>query len=633
MKNIKNLSKRLLLMLVAAFVAATSCFANAVTVGAVSYEGSGTKSSPYLVKTAEQLDGMRNNLKASYKLAADIDLSGYKSADPTPRGNYGGGWVPIGVYGESLSFSGSFTCDVGADGEPLYQIKNLTVTNLAGQIYGHTLNKYKSYTDAKDGECYWEAGLFGTVRNATISNIKVTGAKIKNTVLGQNQMTNEGTSAIVPCSNQMGAAILIAKAYGSTIKNCTVSGSVESAANGTAGLIGTMSKSTVSGCDADVTVTGTGLWCCAGFIGVAEDCGNNGVTNSHVKAAVNTAASGAALFATGSNTTYKNCYAEGTINTGDTLIETKQASKRIYNCYSLGKRTDGATKGAAEKFNNSFVVTGGYSENVAAASLEEIKAAYSSLSGWDCSGDHPVFTAKSSSGENTATGGSEGQTSGGKTVVGDGSDTGDTVTGEAMGESVVYVNGIDIMTALNDLPDAYEIELSDAKKYLNIYWAYTVMPDDLRAQLSEEQITGIEEIAKVLSKEVLKDIKKRLEKLPDTDKLTSKNAEELSDIADMYQLILPAYKADLDSELYKKLCDGLEKLGLSGVLVDSDSSVDSITRWVLVFCIVLNVFLIAGIVFIIIYTVKKVKRLQNRYVNTEDQTSYDISEEDITGEE
>ena len=101
----------------------------------------------------------------------------------------------------------------------------------------------------------------------------------------------------------------------------------------------------------------------------------------------------------------------------------------------------------------------------------------------------------------------------------------------------------------------------------------------------------------------------------------------------MYQLILPAYKADLDSELYKKLCDGLEKLGLSGVLVDSDSSVDSITRWVLVFCIVLNVFLIAGIVFIIIYTVKKVKRLQNRYVNTEDQTSYDISEEDITGEE
>ena len=64
---------------------------NAVSADA-SYEGDGTRSSPYLVKTAQQLDGMRNNLKAHYKLAADIDLAGYKSADPTPKGNYGGGW-------------------------------------------------------------------------------------------------------------------------------------------------------------------------------------------------------------------------------------------------------------------------------------------------------------------------------------------------------------------------------------------------------------------------------------------------------------------------------------------------------------------------------------------------------------
>lgn len=588
----------------------------AVSAAGVSYEGDGTKSSPYLVKTAQQLDGMRNNLKAHYKLAADVDLSGYKSADPTPKGNFGGGWVPIGVYGESKSFSGSFTCDTGADGKPLYQIKNLTVTNLAGQIYGHTMNKYKSYTDAKDGECYWEAGLFGTVRNATISNIRITGAKIKNTVLGQNQMTNEGTSAIVPCSSQMGAGILVAKAYGSTIKGCIVEGSVDSSTNGTGGLIGTASKSSISGCDATVTVNGTGLWCVGGLIGVAEDCGKNGVTNSHVNAKVTTGSSGPGLIATSTNTTFRNCYAEGTINTGDTLIATKQANKYIYNCYSLGTRTDGATRGAAEKFNNSFVVTGGYSENVAMATLAEIKAAYASLSGWDCSGDHPVLAVKTSgSGSGSGQSGESGTAGEGNNAT----EGGDTVVDQASGESAVYVNGIDIMTALSELPDAYEIELKDAKKYLDIYWAYTVMPSDLKEQLSDEQITNIEEIGKVVSKEVLKDITKRLEKLPEVKNMTSANADELSSIAEMYQLMVPASKATLDSALYKKLCDGLEKLGLSGMLVDSGSEMTSLTRWVLVFCAVLNVILLGGMVFIIIYTVKKTKKKQD-----------DVIEEDIT---
>lgn len=581
---------------------------NAVSADA-SYEGDGTKSSPYLVKTAQQLDGMRNNLKAHYKLAADIDLAGYKSADPTPKGNYGGGWVPIGVYGDSKSFSGSFTCDTGADGKPLYQIKNLTVTNLAGQIYGHTMNKYKSYSDAKDGECYWEAGLFGTIRNATISNIKITAAKIKNTVLGQNQMTNEGTSAIIPCSSQMGAAILAAKIYGSTIKGCIVEGSVESATNGVGGLIGTASKSSISGCDATVTINGTGLWCVGGLIGVAEDCGKNGVTNCHVNAKVNTVSNGPALLATSSNTTFRNCYAEGTINSGDTLIATKQASKYIYNCYSLGTRTDGATRGAAEKFNNSFVVTGGYSENVAMATLAEIKAAYASLSGWDCSGDHPVFAVKASgSASNGGQSGQGGTSAGGTDAATEG---GDTVTGEAGGESAVYVNGIDIMTALSELPDAYEIELKDAKKYLDIYWAYTVMPSDLKEQLTDEQVTGIEEIGKVVSKEVLKDITKRLEKLPEVKNMTSANAEELSSIAEMYQLMVPASKANLDSKLYKKLCDGLEKLGLSGMLVNSGNEMNSLTVWVLVFCGALNVLLLGGMVFIIVYTVKKTRKKQD----------------------
>ena len=49
---------------------------------AVSYIGSGTKADPYLVTNAEQLDGMRNNLSAHYKLAATIDMSSFGNMEP-----------------------------------------------------------------------------------------------------------------------------------------------------------------------------------------------------------------------------------------------------------------------------------------------------------------------------------------------------------------------------------------------------------------------------------------------------------------------------------------------------------------------------------------------------------------------
>ena len=45
-------------------------------VSAVSYEGKGTKSSPYLVETAQQLMGISDKLSAHYKLNNTIDLSG-----------------------------------------------------------------------------------------------------------------------------------------------------------------------------------------------------------------------------------------------------------------------------------------------------------------------------------------------------------------------------------------------------------------------------------------------------------------------------------------------------------------------------------------------------------------------------
>ena len=44
--------------------------------------GSGTKADPYIVKTAKDLDAMRDNLAAHYKLGATIDMSSIKNFEP-----------------------------------------------------------------------------------------------------------------------------------------------------------------------------------------------------------------------------------------------------------------------------------------------------------------------------------------------------------------------------------------------------------------------------------------------------------------------------------------------------------------------------------------------------------------------
>ncbi len=59
-------------------------------------EGSGTEEDPYIVTTAAELDGIRDNLSAHYKLGNDLDLSGYEN------------WMPIGY---DAIFLGTFDGD------------------------------------------------------------------------------------------------------------------------------------------------------------------------------------------------------------------------------------------------------------------------------------------------------------------------------------------------------------------------------------------------------------------------------------------------------------------------------------------------------------------------------------------
>lgn len=188
--------------------------------------GSGTKDDPYKIETAGQLAKLaadinsgvedKNHSKEYFILTKDIDLSAHK-------------WEPIGICknNSGKSFQGYF------DG------KENSITGL-----------YVDETTEQNS-----AGLFGYV----------TGYEIKNLIVEGGYVTTADSG------NQYDAAgILIGNAprgYGMTIsiKNCTVSGTVETNTAISGGLVGKNSYGSYENCTADVNIIGAGK--AGGFVG------------------------------------------------------------------------------------------------------------------------------------------------------------------------------------------------------------------------------------------------------------------------------------------------------------------------------------------------------------------------------
>ncbi|MGN0523063.1 MAG: hypothetical protein ACI4IG_02195 [Eubacterium sp.] len=182
--------------------------------------GNGSKSSPYIIKTGEQLARMRNLVNSSnydyysyrhayYKLGADIILnsnssnySSWGSSAPARR------WVPIG---NSNVFYGNFNGN------------------------GYTISGL--YVNSSDGY----AGLFGYC-GGSITNLKIKNSYIN----GKNNYTGAVVGYIYGGSD--------AKVY---VSNCSVSSSVVKGTNYTGGVIG-ISSSYVSvyKCSNSAKVTG-----------------------------------------------------------------------------------------------------------------------------------------------------------------------------------------------------------------------------------------------------------------------------------------------------------------------------------------------------------------------------------------
>ena len=119
--------------------------------------GTGTEADPYLISTPAQLNNLRKDLTAHYKLTNDIDLADW------------GNWDPIGTN-ESNPFKGIF------DGNG-YSIKNMSAK---GNAYGSSAGlfgyldsatiKNTGIVDSTVGGAQYVGGIAGFVANSSISN-------------------------------------------------------------------------------------------------------------------------------------------------------------------------------------------------------------------------------------------------------------------------------------------------------------------------------------------------------------------------------------------------------------------------------------------------------------------------------
>lgn len=159
--------------------------------------GTGTANDPYLIEDAWDLDAVRNDLSAHYKLIKDINLD-------VPPFNTEEGWVPIG--NSSDRFRGSF------DGNG-FTIKNLYINRASSE----------------------QQGLFGrTSSGATIKNVGITGCNIT---------CRQYSGGLVGWSDNL------------SVSNCYTSGKI-TGHQGIGGLMGRLSTGSVFNCYSTAEVVG-----------------------------------------------------------------------------------------------------------------------------------------------------------------------------------------------------------------------------------------------------------------------------------------------------------------------------------------------------------------------------------------
>lgn len=616
----KFIIKKILPMLLAVLI-----LLSIIPIGAMAadYEGRGTKSSPYLVKTAQQLANMANKPAAHYKLAANIDLGSIKN------------FTPIGYLAKP--FTGSFVCDRNSDGSPKYIIKNLKI-----QVSG-----MPSHTDYIKNNSHWEAALFGATNGAIFEGIAVVDFKIKNTVEGLNQM-GYGNDAwhSNPGQDEMASAGLVAISKDSTYKYCIAIGEIyESTSNWCGGLIGgSNGGNTISYCYANVNIDSEGLWNHGTFIGGTrardkiEWCYSEGDLS---KAMVSKDYSTGGFVGEHSGI-IENCYVTNTkvVSGGSSFVGNNTGT--VKNSYTTAVVVGSSKTAGANSANNNYCLNtkGCVEDDFKSVSAADLKKAFGSISGWDVSGDYPAIkntvgkidadnykvsanseTTSSQTQSTTSTTSQEEQSG----EVSQPSEQQESTQSEEQTnietesttqedeEQSSSVN-VEDLAFLKEIRTESDITVEQAYIIISTMGKLIDMSPDERKELGEYMglLSQYNTAAMLL---VVGDFTEKVEALPNVKKLNSETAKQIKELYATYEGLTDDVKAVFTSETIKKLEDAYaaaKKFDEQGSAVASTAMTNS-EKLIVIVLLSLSVLALAGALTLIILNVvanKKKKVLE-----------------------
>ena len=210
-----------------------------------------------VIKTAQDLDNIRNNLSGKYILMNDIDLSSYAN------------WDPIGDVDTGIAFSGTL------DGNG-YVVKNLTINR-----------------PTEDG-----VGLFAIIGDVNT----MSGGEVKNLGLENVDIRIESNTSDI----SVGA---LAAASTGIISNCYISGGIKGE-DFTGGIVG-MNAGTISDCSSSAVVTGDKNYT-GGIVGYNIQ---GTITNSYSKGTISGVHSGGIVGCSYEGNIF-NCYTLSSVTGG-----------------------------------------------------------------------------------------------------------------------------------------------------------------------------------------------------------------------------------------------------------------------------------------------------------------------------
>lgn len=326
--------------------------------------GTGTSADPYMIYNATDLQSIKNNLSANYRLANDIDMSGV-DFQPIDQGNFFKGTLD----GASHAIK-NINIKTGKIRTGFFEIiSGATIQNLNIEL--PTVNSTRTYTGV----------LAGSITNSTIKNINITGANIASTeshvgVLAGAAVTGTIIQNINITLDQMTSTGYMGGLVGSIsvaqISNAHVRKIDNDAiisGNGTVGgLVGWVDNSTISKCSSNVNTSGND--CVGGLVGFLHYNGIvSSISNSYAGGNVTGVGAGniriGGLIGYATTGDISNSFAYGDVSgfsyVGGFIGHANGSTNptNITNCYSVGQVQGGFSGG----YSSGSIVTNCYYDN------------------------------------------------------------------------------------------------------------------------------------------------------------------------------------------------------------------------------------------------------------------------------